>query len=51
LFDWWPAEMERPAYWTDTTVEPVSRALREPAYGNWGGITTARQFLRDDVNV
>jgi hypothetical protein len=51
LFDWWPAEIERPAYWTDTTVEPVSRALREPAYGNWGGITTARQFLRDDVNV
>ncbi|KIW71086.1 hypothetical protein PV04_03294 [Phialophora macrospora] len=51
LFDWWPAEIERPGYWTDTTVEPVSRALREPAYGNWGGITTARQFLRDDVNV
>ncbi|OCT50744.1 hypothetical protein CLCR_06710 [Cladophialophora carrionii] len=50
LFDWWPAELEKPGYWIDTTVEPVSRALREP-HSNWGGITTARQFLRDDVHA
>ncbi|EXJ62681.1 hypothetical protein A1O7_03119 [Cladophialophora yegresii CBS 114405] len=49
LFDWWPAEMEKPVYWMDAPVEPVSRAPWEPAHSNWGGITTARQFLRDET--
>lgn len=51
LFEWWPAEIEKPLYWTDNLPEPVSRALPELEQGFRGGITTARQFLRDDVNV
>ncbi len=51
LFNFWPAEIEKPAYWTDKAPQSVSCAAPAPFPSNWGGITTARQFLRDDVNV
>lgn len=51
LFDFWPAEMEKPEYWVDKAPRTVSCAVPAAFPSNWGGITTARQFLRDDVNV
>ena len=51
LFDWWPAELEKPACWAEFTTEPVPRTIAQPAQVFRGGITTARQFLRDDGNV
>jgi hypothetical protein len=56
LFDWWPAELERPAFWTATTTaagaaQNMTRIVPEQVYGLSAGITTARQFLRDDVNA
>ncbi|KAK5326708.1 hypothetical protein LTR93_003571 [Exophiala xenobiotica] len=53
LFDWWPAEVEKPGYWT-----AIAEKASGPAPVSAGAIsayptiiTTARQFLRDDVNA
>ncbi|KAJ9612535.1 hypothetical protein H2200_004132 [Cladophialophora chaetospira] len=51
LFEIWPTEIEKPPYWADTPPQRIQRADPEPIRHDWGGITTARQFLRDDVNV
>ncbi|KAL2402407.1 hypothetical protein ABEF95_000903 [Exophiala dermatitidis] len=57
LFDWWPPDKEKPEFWdranlgdTGNTVPPggVARAVQG---GARSGITTARQFLRDEINV
>ncbi|KAK4938038.1 hypothetical protein LTR10_021445 [Elasticomyces elasticus] len=52
LFDWWPSEVTKPAYWA-ATVDKASGATvvpgAAPAYP--AIITTARQFLRDDINA
>jgi hypothetical protein len=51
LFDWWPADLEKPVYWTSVAIQPRVPMIQEAVPNNWGGITTARQVLRDDVNV
>ena len=54
LFDWWPTELKKPAYWMAAPEAPVvlvPPSVVSAAPGFWGGITTARQFLRDDINV
>ncbi|KAI1618051.1 hypothetical protein EDD37DRAFT_253976 [Exophiala viscosa] len=52
LFDWWPSEVIKPEYWattvgktSSTTVLPRAALAYPPI------ITTARQFLRDDINA
>ncbi|OAP56970.1 hypothetical protein AYL99_09082 [Fonsecaea erecta] len=53
LFDWWPADMEKPVYWKDTTANVLPRVLPVTAADVRAGITTARQylFLRNEVDV
>ena len=51
LFDWWPGALQKPTYWQDPIAAPVSRPVPPPAQVFRGGIMTARQYLRDDVNV
>jgi hypothetical protein len=53
LFDWWPPEVEKPGYWT-----AIAEKASGPAPMSAGAmsayptiITTARQFLRDDINA
>jgi hypothetical protein len=53
LFDWWPPEVEKPGYWT-----AIAEKASGPAHVSAGAmsayptiITTARQFLRDDINA
>jgi hypothetical protein len=50
LFDWWPPEMERPEYW-QAAEEAPARGKMPAINQGFAGITTARQFLRDDMNV
>ena len=51
LFDWWPADIEKPACWAATMKEPPRRIVPELGQPLSTGITTARQFLRDDINA
>lgn len=53
LFDWWPPEVTKPEYWAATADKAASRAVVPGAAGTAYPtmITTARQFLRDDVNA
>ncbi|KAL2432467.1 hypothetical protein ABEF95_011280 [Exophiala dermatitidis] len=57
LFDWWPPDKEKPEFWdhvnlghTSNTGPPegVPQAVQGVVRS---GITTARQFLRDEINV
>jgi hypothetical protein len=50
LFDWWPPAIQKPDYWHDAG-EPPAQLERPTKKQGFGGITTARQFLRDDMNV
>ncbi|EXJ80377.1 hypothetical protein A1O1_08521 [Capronia coronata CBS 617.96] len=52
LFDWWPPEKQKPEFWDALVNKPsVRAAVPGPGQGGRTGITTARQFLRDDINV
>jgi len=51
LFDWWPDDVDKPCYWTETTKQPPPRFVAEVVQPLRSGITTARQFLRDDINA
>ncbi|KAL6245134.1 hypothetical protein RBB50_007909 [Rhinocladiella similis] len=54
LFDWWPPEVHKPGYWAATVEKPSARAAVAAGVAISGYptvITTARQFLRDDVNA
>ncbi|OQV10999.1 hypothetical protein CLAIMM_14908 [Cladophialophora immunda] len=53
LFDWWPADMEKPVYWKDSMEHDLPRGMPAALPDVRPGITTARQFLflRNDVNV
>ncbi|KIX10500.1 uncharacterized protein Z518_01583 [Rhinocladiella mackenziei CBS 650.93] len=52
LFDWWPTDLEKPGLWASAVQELAPQAAVSGAGRGFSTtITTARQFLRDDVNV
>lgn len=51
LFDWWPDGLDRPSFWPAKRDGTMPGAMPGAGAGFRSGITTARQFLRDDVNV
>ncbi|KIW10237.1 hypothetical protein PV08_11199 [Exophiala spinifera] len=54
LFDWWPPGIEKPEYWAATVEKPCAPSAvvaGDVMSGYPTIITTARQFLRDDVNA
>lgn len=52
LFDWWPPDKEKPSFWDAHMDKPSAQTVVSgPGRGCHAGITTARQFLRDDVDA
>ncbi|KIX98005.1 uncharacterized protein Z520_06084 [Fonsecaea multimorphosa CBS 102226] len=52
LFDWWPADMEKPVYWKETEEHVLPRIMPAAVPDVRAGITTARQFriMCNDIN-
>ncbi|KAH0846666.1 hypothetical protein AYO21_08067 [Fonsecaea monophora] len=45
LFDWWPADVQKPVYWRDQMEQALPRMMAPAAPDVRPGITTARQYL------